>query len=356
MAYSALLLSLWLSKLTTLEPIHGTWITNVASEALRSERNIQAAVSLCKRKKVNTIFVVVWNKGRTMYPSDVLEKYIDVRQDPIYRGFDPIKCIVREGHRAGLKVHAWFEFGFSYNYGSTDSIWYERYPHWVAKTVDGKPVSKSGFYWWSAIHPKPRQLLRELILEVVAKYEVDGVQGDDRLPAMPTEGGYEPFTTELFRRETGADPPQNHKDSKWVQWRADKLSEFAKSLYQAVKKARPRCLVSWSPSIYPWSKEEYLQDWPLWLREGYADFVIPQVYRYDFAAYERTLLELKSQLAPEQQRRVFPGILTSLGGGYRIDPNLLKRKLALNKAQGFGGECLFYFETLREESFGGLQP
>ncbi|MEZ4763882.1 MAG: hypothetical protein R3C26_12095 [Calditrichia bacterium] len=33
--------------------------------------------------------------------------------------------------------------------------------------------------------------------------------------------------------------------------------------------------------VYPWSFDEYLQDWPNWLKNGYADEIIPQIYRYE---------------------------------------------------------------------------
>ena len=39
--------------------------------------------------------------------------------------------------------------------------------------------------WWNALHPGPQKFLLELIEEVVTRYDIDGIQGDDRLPAMP---------------------------------------------------------------------------------------------------------------------------------------------------------------------------
>ena len=116
-----------------LQPIKGTWITNVGSDALMSEKNIKNSVALCKSKGINTIFVVVWNNGVTMYPSKILQNYIGLLQDSVYKGFDPIACIVKEGHAQGLKVHAWFEFGFSYAYKDSASIWNKKYPHWAGK-------------------------------------------------------------------------------------------------------------------------------------------------------------------------------------------------------------------------------
>jgi uncharacterized lipoprotein YddW (UPF0748 family) len=78
-------------------------------------------------KGLNNIFVVVWNGGVTMYPSKVVESYIGIQQDTIYKGFDPIACIVKEGHKVGLKVHAWFEFGFSYAYKDSNSVWLQNF-------------------------------------------------------------------------------------------------------------------------------------------------------------------------------------------------------------------------------------
>ena len=328
------------------EPIRGIWITNVASKALLSEKNIKEAVKLCKEQGLNTIYVVVWNGGLTVYPSDVVKSYIGVRQHPVYKGFDPIKCIIKEGHQLGLKVHAWFEFGFSYAYKDTTRLWYKKYPHWAGKNSKGELLQKNGFYWWSAMHPQVQEFMKKLVVEVVTKYKVDGIQGDDRLPAMPAEGGYDTATLALYKSETGKAAPALFNEPGWLQWKADKISVFGKSLYTLVKNTRSNCIVSWAPSIYPWSKEQYLQDWPAWLNGGYADNIMPQLYRYNIEAYEKILKELNSQVTADQKKKIFPGILTSLGDGYLVKPELLQQMIQLNRKYGFEGECMFYFETL----------
>jgi uncharacterized lipoprotein YddW (UPF0748 family) len=345
---SFLLLSFVGFSQSSLQPIKGTWITNVGSDALLSEKNIKNSVALCKAKGINTIFVVVWNNGVTMYPSKVLRNYIGFLQDTVYKGFDPIACIVKEGHAQGLKVHAWFEFGFSYAYKDSASIWNKKYLHWAGRNNKKLLLQKNGFYWWSSIHPEVQNFMLQLIEEVVKKYKVDGVQGDDRLPAMPAEGGYDDYTLALYKSATGNDVPDDYKEKNWLQFKADQLSIFGKKVYQSVKKIRKDCMVTWSPSIYPWSKEQYLQDWPQWLQGGYADAILPQLYRYDLKAYEKILLELKKQIPPTQQYKIFPGILTSLADGYLIKNEMLQSIIQLNRANGFSGECLFYFETLKK--------
>ena len=127
------------------EPIKGTWITNVGSEALSSKVNIQQAVQQCKLNGLNSIFVVVWNRGKTMYPSKVLQKYIGISQDEKYAKKDPLQEIIEAGHKAGLKVHAWFEFGFSYAYEDSNSTWLKKYPEWAGRNNKGELLQKNGF-------------------------------------------------------------------------------------------------------------------------------------------------------------------------------------------------------------------
>jgi uncharacterized lipoprotein YddW (UPF0748 family) len=328
--------------------LRGTWITNVASDAMLSPENVQKAVINCKKNGLTDIFVVVWNGGVTTYPSEVLHNYIGIKQSPIYNNFDPLKAFVTEGHKAGLRVHAWFEFGASYAYkDSVANGWLAKYPSWAGRNNKNELLKKNGFFWWNAMHPDVQTFLEKLMLEVVSNYDVDGVQGDDRLPAMPAEGGYDQFSIDLYKKEfAGKLPPQNPKDSAFLQWKANKISAFGKKLYQRVKAQRANCLVTWAPSIYPWSKEQYLQDWPAWLNGGYADLIIPQLYRYNIAAYEKIVKELSTQVPDSLKHKIFPGILTSLGDGYRVDAVLLKQMMNLNRQYGYNGEVFFYYESV----------
>ena len=351
-AYLILLIALQLQLHVTAQSqppaIKGTWITNVASKALTSNKNIKETIRLCKAGGINNVYVVVWNNGVTMYPSKVVQQYIGIKQAKEYGGRDPIKEIIDEGHRAGIKVHAWFEFGFAYNYGDSNCLWQQRYPHWVGRDVKGNHLQKNKFFWWNSLHPEVQAFMNKLVMEVVNNYNVDGIQGDDRLPAMPAEGGYDAVTKKLYAVEhNGMLPPGDSNDSAWVQWRADKLSTYIRQLYQAVKAAKPACTVSWAPSIYPWSKEHYLQDWPAWLKGGYADYIFPQLYRYDIKAYKKIIDELNTQVPPNQKNKIVPGILTSLGDGYLVKKEMLQQMIEYNRKNGYQGECTFYFETLK---------
>ncbi|MFW5725396.1 MAG: glycoside hydrolase family 10 protein, partial [Bacteroidota bacterium] len=276
------------------EPVRGVWLTNVASEALFSRENVAEAVRKCHEMGINTIFVVTWNKAMTMYRSQVMKELtgfeIDPVLDPENTGRDPLQEVIDEARQYGIKVIAWFEFGFSSSYQEEGGILLEKKPHWASLNAQGNLTTKNGFEWMNALDSEVQDFILSLILEVVNNYDVDGIQGDDRLPAMPSEGGYNPEVIEAFKADNfGMAPPEYHKDFNWIQWRAEILNDFMKRIHTEVKAADPDCIISMSPSIFPWAKEEYLQDWPTWVNSGYVDMIVPQVYRRDIEAYSRTL-------------------------------------------------------------------
>ena len=93
----------------------------------------------------------------------------------------------------------------------------EKKPNWKAMDNAGNLVVKNGFDWLNGFDPEVQDFMRDLFVEVVKNYEVDGVQGDDRLPAMPSIAGYEPYTVDLYKKENeGRDPPSYSRDKDWI--------------------------------------------------------------------------------------------------------------------------------------------
>jgi uncharacterized lipoprotein YddW (UPF0748 family) len=329
--------------------VRGIWVTNVDSDILTSRAKIQEAVDLLASLNFNTIFMVVYNKAATMYPSQVMEDLIGRRIDPIYGNRDPLREMIDIAHEKNIKVIAWFEYGFAAFNPSPGPI-LQAFPEWASIASNGQPVVKNGFHWLNALKPEVQNFMTDLVLEVVRNYpDIDGVQGDDRLPAMPTEGGYDAFTVAEYRSEHGgANPPTDFRDDNWVQWRANRMNAYGKSLYDAVKAVNPNCLVTWSPSPMTFGLREYLQDYPAWVQGGYSDMISPQLYRRDsqgLGVY-RGLLEDQLNLVGRQHLNSFyPGILSFLGG-YRPDPEYLVNVIAENRRQGVTGEVHFFYNAV----------
>lgn len=324
----------------------GTWITSVASDALDSRENIARTVQTCADAGITDIFVVVWNNGFTHYPSAVMKNLVGKEIADKYAGRDPLKEIVEEGHSRGLRVHAWFEYGFSSSNGRNGGEIIAARPQWAAKDRQGNLLTKNGFEWMNAFDPEVQDFLISLVMEVVNGYDVDGVQGDDRMPALPSTGGYDSYTVGQYKLEhNGAEPPADYRNAEWVQWRADRLTDFQKRLYAAVKAAKPAVTVSNAPSIHPWAKDEYLQDWPAWFQNGCTDLVIPQHYRYDIDAYESLLAQQVKYLRPQDRSKFYPGVLLR-NGSYTPDADFLRKMIEANRRHGFTGECFWFYEGI----------
>ena len=241
-----------------IEAVRGVWLTNVDSNVLNSKGNIADAVNLLDELGFNTIFVVTWNKSMTTYPSKIMKELTGVEIDTTFSGRDPIKELVEEAHKKNIKVIAWFEFGFSSSHQLNGGPILEKKPEWAAKDFDGNLVTKNGFEWMNGFKPDVQNFMISLIMEVVKNYNVDGIQGDDRLPAMPSESGYDEYTVNLYKSQhDGANPPTYYKDYDWIKWRSNLLTEFMGRLYDSVKTYNKKLIVSMAPSVYPWSEEEY---------------------------------------------------------------------------------------------------
>jgi len=333
----------------TTEAVRGVWLTNVDSKALNSKENIIEAVELCSDLGFNTIFVVTWNKAMTNFPSKVVKKITGIEIDTTFIGRDPLKELIEEAHSRNIKVIAWFEFGFSSSYNENGGIILKAKPEWASKDSAGNLVKKNNFEWMNGFHPEVQDFLLSIIMEVVNNYDIDGIQGDDRLPAMPSEAGYDDYTVNLFKQQhNGNEPPRYSKDSSWVQWRADLLTDFMRRIYEEVKAVKKNVIISMAPSIYPWSKEEYLQDWTAWVEKGYVELICPQLYRYETDRYFVALDEIiNGQISERNIHKFYPGILLKVGS-YYASKEYLKKVIRYNRSKGINGEVFFFYEGVKK--------
>jgi len=334
--------------------MRGVWLTNVDSNVFDSRDTIEEALAFLDAHNFNTIFPVVWHNGYTLYPSGTMDDYFDRPGHPDYAGRDLLQEVIDAAAPYDIAVVPWFEFGFSSdNEADGPGHILQARPEWAARDSSGDILLKNGFRWMNAYHPEVQEFVANLVLEVAGSYDVDGVQGDDRLPAQPVEGGYAPYTRNLYAQQhDGQEPPSDVRDAQWMHWRASQLNAFAERLYTDVKAVDSTLWVSWAPSVYPWSYEEYLQDWPSWITGGYADLVHAQVYRRDLGRYRETLKSLHpDSIAVPREFKEFmsPGLLVK-AGPYVIGEEQLLEAININRSLGYAGEVHFFYEGLRENN------
>ena len=336
-------------------------ITNVDSDIMFSDRNIAKGMAYLDSININTVLVCVWNSNSangdyTLYPSDVMMKYFGESANihPSFSGRDPLQNIIVEAHARGIEIMPWYEMGFSTSWSHQGGHILATYPDWACKESDGSLAVKNGFDWMSAINPDVQGFIRKITLETCKYYDIDGIEYSDRIPAMPIEGGYEEATVNLYKAEhDGASPPTNHQNTAWIKWRADKLTEWYREVADSIKAIDNNLHISSSPSVYPWSYYNYLQDPKTWMNTGICDDVIPQLYRKTWAEYQPTFFSSIANY--DDDSKVFGGVcLYQLysdftGQEYLMDPGYIMNFMQLNRDNGVKGEAWFFYEGFRKQ-------
>ncbi len=252
--------------------LRGVWLTNIDSNVLFARDRLQNALQRLKQMNFNVVYPTVWNWGWTLYPSKVAQKTIgrSLAPEPGLQGRDILKEIVRVGHQQGLTVIPWFEFGFM---APADSLLARRYPQWLTNRSDGTRIVNEGIHkrvWLNPFHPQVQQFIQNLIVEIVRNYDIDGIQFDDHF-GLPSQLGYDPYTVALYKKEhRGQSPPKNPQDPEWVRWRANKITEFMKQVFTAIKATKKIALFRLHPIpsafliLFSWQTGKDGKEWELW--------------------------------------------------------------------------------------------
>lgn len=291
---------------------------------------------------MNSIFLVSYAETKTIYKSDVLMHYSTYKtQEESYllSGYskqyqsptnDPVRDLIDEAHKHDIKVFFWFEYGFMGEGRpiSLDNPLLAKNPHWLGIDNQQHPANYNQHdYYFNAYNPAVQNFLIELIEEALTLYpDLDGIQGDDRLPAMPRNSGYDTYTVSLYQSQhQGKNPPADYNNPEWVRWRLDILNTFAKRLYKRIKAKSPNVMISFAPNPYPWCEENLMQEWPRWCKEKVCDLLAVQCYRYSIEAYRATFSEVLKYIHQNNPNQLFaPGMILMEGSSSKMSPELLR--------------------------------
>ncbi len=324
----------YLSVASFHDGFRGIWIRPVE----KSPQEVEKAVQALKAAHVDQLFVETYFRGKTLYPSAVMEEYGLPKQHAEFQGWDPLAVWVDVAHRHGLKVHAWVQTFFAGNRHSELETYgpiLQKYPQWRnvqrSAIAAATPVASSvedGHYFVDPANPEVRQFLQKLILEVTQNYGVDGVNldyirypasvPDSRVGFLATTWGYSAHARQAFKtmieaeakaeydariaelkakaktlsngtkaavalpkfEPPKADPaellPTDPLWPRWVQWREEQVSSFVKTISAQIHEKKPSALVSAVvfPHILPKNPVK-LQDWPRWVKEGWVQALTP---------------------------------------------------------------------------------
>ena len=321
---SILFISLQSIAKTTEQGIRGVWVPAPRfTPVLHSYQGVKDFVKTLDELNMNSIFLVSYAETKTIYRSDVLMHYSTYKtQEESYllSGYskqyqsptnDPVRDLIDEAHKHDIKVFFWFEYGFMGEGRpiSPNNPLLAKNPHWLGIDNQQHPANYNQHdYYFNAYNPAVQNFLIELIEEALMLYpDLDGIQGDDRFPAMPRNSGYDTYTVSLYQSQhQGNNPPVDYNNSEWVHWRLDILNTFAKRLYKRIKAKSPNVMIS-------------------------------------FAPYRATVSEVLKYIHQNNPNQLFaPGMILMEGSNSKMSPELLQKQLRINRELGINSEIYFY--------------
>ncbi len=331
------------------QEFRGTWL---ARNSLSSKEVLAKALDSLAANNFNTAFINVWSRGYPLWKSDVFFRETGKYIDPTYQGRDVLAEAIAEGHKRGIHIEAWFEYGFVGGWTGNQPVGvkgpiFVTHTDWVARKDDGTEIDNSNFYWMIHTKPEVQNFLIEMCTEIARNYDVDGIELD-RIRYSSLQYGYDPYTDSLYRAQNGGSaPPANVSDTSWIRWRANNLNEFMVRARDSIKAINPHINISNAPSLYSSSGYtsyfSFCQDWIGWLHDGSVDNVQVQSYVGNSNSFS-AILNYITQIVPDIND-VYPAFALNPNG------NLLPNQEVSNfvnaiRTKGFKGSTIWYFSDL----------
>lgn len=319
--------------------------------------NVKKSIDLMAELNFNTLFVGSWAATKVSWDSDVLlqnSSYRTASEGNMYASYsggsgDALRDIIDVAHSKGIKVILWFEYGFMHGIGSVnhnDPV-LAKHPEWIGINNSGNYCNYNGTdYYLNGYDPEVQNFMMSLMKEALQKYpEVDGIQGDDRMPAMPRNSGYDEKTVAAYKAENdGKEPPQDCNNPGWVNWRLDRLNAFAKAMSTELKGIKPSLIVCFAPNKYPWCEDNLMQDWPQWIADGAVDLLTVQFYVT--SSYENDINTALRYVSQNTDKNILNPAMILKNGSVVMSEEMLISQLQFNDRVGTCGESQFWFDGL----------
>jgi uncharacterized lipoprotein YddW (UPF0748 family) len=279
------------------------WPSSPGLSADRQRAELRGILDKVAALKMNAVIFQVRPQCDAVY-SSAIEPWSSALTGTMGRspGYDPLAYCIQQAHARGIEVHAWFN---PFRALSNNS-----------QQVAGNHVTRSASHitkkfgtmtWCDPAHPETRSRALNVILDVVKRYDIDGVHLDDY---------FYPYPSGNNRFADGKSPAQ----------RRAYVDGFVSSLYSSVKRQKPWVRVGispfgiWRPGVPAGieagidSYEQLAGDSRKWLKNGWVDYLAPQLY-WRISPQKQSFTALLSWWREQGSRPVWPGIASARIGG-----------------------------------------
>ncbi|WJV49886.1 glycoside hydrolase family 10 protein [Streptomyces flavofungini] len=272
--------------------MRGMWVATVVNidwpskpglSAKEQRAELIAYLDEAVRRRLNAVVLQVRPTADAFWPSryEPWSEWLTGTQgkDP---GWDPLGTAVREAHRRGLELHAWFNpFRIAMHTDPTRLVPTHParlHPEWV--------VPYGGKLYYNPGLPEVRRFMQDSMLDAVRRYRLDAVHWDDYFYPYPVAG--QTFDDDdAFARYGGGFPDR-------ASWRRDNIDRLVEEMGRRVHRIRPGTRFGISP-FGVWRNiatdptgsdtragvqtyDDLYADTRGWVRKGWIDYICPQLY------------------------------------------------------------------------------
>lgn len=351
----------------------GVWVATVANidwpsrkglsaDLLRSE--MKSILDRCVELKLNAVFLQVRPSCDTLYPSrlEPWSEFLTGRSGkPPEPDFDPLAEWIDQSHARGIELHAWFN---PFRARHHKAVHPEAASH-ITRTRPDLVRTWGDLKWLDPSEPDAREHSLRVILDVASRYDVDGIHLDDYFYPYPRPIKRAPGSGSAFSNEEFPDGRQwsMYRSSGGrltrSDWRRSHIDGFVSELYARCKSVRPALLFGISP-FGIWrpghpagvegldAHESMFADARKWLREGWVDYMAPQLY-WSTNAPKQPFGPLLDWWRGEniKNRQVWPGLYTGrIGGDGNWKPDEITRQIAESRARPTNGHIHYSMAAL----------
>ncbi|MDT9692948.1 family 10 glycosylhydrolase [Streptomyces sp. P9(2023)] len=353
----------------------GMWIATVFNRDWPSRAGLQpeaqraellAHLDRAVERRLNAVVLQVRPTADALWPSPHepwAECLTGVQgRDP---GWDPLGTAVAEAHARGLELHAWFNPYRVANHTDPKRLAADhparRHPEWI--------VPYGGKLHYNPGLPEVRRFVQDAMLDAVTRYAIDAVHWDDYFYPYPVAGQAFP-DDEAYARYGGGFPNR-------AAWRRNNIDLLVSETAARVKEINPQVAFGISP-FGIWrhattdpagsdtrggqSYDDLHADTRKWIKEGWIDYVVPQLYWHignDGADYA-TLVPWWDAVVRGTGVELYIGEALYKAGDPAQpaawqDPKELSRHLTLAaRYPAVGGHCFFAAKEVTRDRIGAM--
>lgn len=251
--------------------------------------------------------------------------------------YDPLAEVIKQGHAAGLEVHAWVNVNRIWSSSeapeAANHVFNTHGPsatganRWLNKRADGGEFDGSASFLDLA-NPAAQDGIASLIGSIVENYDVDGINLDyirypDSAGTSGNQWGYSDTSLRRYRAATGNTSRPAPTDAAFGAFRRDQVTATVTKIKRAVDRMAPSTVLSVNGIAYGYgpgpgrsweSTDPYasvFQDWRKWAREGLVDAVTLMNYKNEanssHAAMFKSWNEFLAQVQGETGRVMVSG-------------------------------------------------